>query len=338
MQGRKGYFSSLVGRSIGKVAHAAMQPPKAGPWASLPSPEGDAFVERPQVPMTNWPDAFDGTPTQWPASNILPLAQQHSIATESQSFSLPLQVEMPKSIDPPHLHLPITQELTPPKPLPVTQPQPLSQRLEPEALLPDFAPVRKELAAAQLDSLDALLLSPEPLTQDSPEPNSQVRNPKKVPFMRILREVGMEEGLLEDLKFKNPIVGTKQMPQNLVASSLIPFQQGDGAQLPVSPLTPQKINSQKLESKALQQQETLRPASKEQRQTLAPSPRPMPAPITPQAPKSGLVIGKLTIEVIEAPKPAVVAQIATVPSPKPGRQAAPSHRPRTNLQYGLGQL
>jgi hypothetical protein len=69
-----------------------------------------------------------------------------------------------------------------------------------------------------------------------------------------------------------------------------------------------------------------------------PQPQPLAPPPTLPQQMTELVIGKLTVEVLEHPKPAIVTQTVPAPQAQHGGHSKSSARPDSILKYGLGQL
>lgn len=322
----KGYVARIVNRAKGSMGAGALRPARTPLWQS-PAADGSPFIPSSQLSAQSWPDQFDGNPVQM----------------EQPRKQAGMPVESPSGIAEGH------SVLNPVPPVP-----PAAEPLAPTRLEPTATPVEGPSAVPIQPRIEPK--SPEPptslqnegpatLNPAQPEPpqvvqGNQLQTPRyPVPptgqqptgFPNTPRVVHSSEGFLSSAipslqpsvkqLHNEPVEGTKENPKALTPTPP-PSIPAPPKERPADALRP-------LQSPPLQPQ---RPTAQLLPPT-APPRAPMQAP-----PKQGLVIGKITVEVVEAAKPPVVVQ-----APPTVRAAAPaarksSSRPENNLKYGLGQL
>jgi hypothetical protein len=322
----KGYFARIASRAIGAAPRAALQPQKGNAWPGTPAGDRRGMSGN-HLHMEAWPDRFEQGGIEESAS-ISPRsgAQTTSFQPGVQQAITPPTVEA--HAGPLQLHAPALQpqngvlSQSPATASPITlQPQNASLEFgigqQPAAKSSKIVPPSEEDALTGLDLLEHIHQSR----------SATLNPPTPVPHMRIVRMVGSSSGPLDQLMLHELSPGKQEAPPSTP----------EKAQLqPASMPTPKTAAA------------TLPPETQQYMQRLLASPtlRPQqPAPPTPiaaayktAATRPGLSIGKITIEVIEAPKPAVVAQTIVAAATKSAATRTPSHRPESNLKYGLGQL
>ncbi len=318
----KGYFARIASRSIGVAPRVALQPQKGNAWPGTPSGDRGGLTGN-HLHMEAWPDRFDQGSIEESAS-ISPRTETQAPSLQ-QSISPPtieahlgtLHMQAP-ALHPTHGELPQSPATASPMTL-----QPQNAGLEfgigqqPAAKSSIVAPPIAEDTLTGLDLLESLHQSR----------SATLTPPAQVPYMRVLRVVGSSTGPLDQLSVHELSPGKQEAPA----------------------LTPEKVHMQPASIPTPKTAAaTLPPETQQNRQRLQATPtlRPQqPAPPTPiaaayktAATRPGLTIGKITIEVIEAPKPAVVTQTIAAPATKSSTSRTPSHRPDSTLKYGLGQL
>lgn len=343
----KGYFSKIANRTVGSASKATFAPPKAHPWQKQEA-QGDQPLKSDQADMAEWPDSFDGNPVH-PTANPSPSklnpsqVSEHSLHREQISSPLQpptAQVQPPTTLEPvqqevQEVHVvPSPRNLSPQKPsdLPTieesrTEGKEQVQSMEPVKVPPPAAGKDKEAPKSETPMLkDSPVIEPVPPQQPSKpiQPRGYARTP-----MVINETEGLMGSVLPELPPKPGALAPLKVEQ----------------QVPATPLAPAKTEEPKLEKTValqpavLQAQKPSLPPETRNLQPHTPAPK---APIPNQGPhqgnKGGLVIGKITVEVVDAPKPQVQVQAPTQQSARGHSQRQPLRRPDSNLKYGLGQI
>lgn len=267
-----------------------------------PQPSRNPFAHQSQLPKG---ETDEGEPLSLPSS-----------PTHSPS--------MPASVEQPNVPLSFTAPDWAGPPSPITEPS-------------EHFPTKSPHTSTQPIPLTPLTPDPEPTPVPPISPQtSPISDTPKPPVERIYRET---------------IKLSPTPDQHSLAASVSP---GPEAQQHIQP-KPQQPNNQ---PETTQQYHTIQPPIEVQQDRPLPKPQPPVAPIQmvppprqlppvkpptqpPHTQKSGITIGKLTVEVVQATAPPV----KTNPSPQPKRSTRTvsngsniQTKPRYKLSYGLGQL
>ncbi len=259
------------------------------------------------TPVTTERHSF--TPTENPAA-------PSTISTPGSKHA----PESPVTLQPPReAVLPVSLESTS---VPTVLP-PVGEQLPPAALLRPDMPESKSPATMQ--------------PQLHPTPP---QSPPRLPFQRLLREVGMSEGLIESVL---PAAQTPQKPLTPIVPAP-PTVHTPTAENLIVPSTPvlaalQEVLSPAAPKKVLQPTPPPTLQSAKSVPQLLPNLPAQPSPaLKAPMPKTELVIGKITVEVVDAAKPSIVVQAPTAPRAQSSSLRKPHARPESTLKFGLGQL
>lgn len=341
----KGYFSKIANRTVGNAPKAAFAPPKVPTWQNQ-EPLGDLPLKSDQADLSEWPDSFTGNPVNFP-DNPSPSSLLASPKTEQpvqrEQISVPLQ---PPSSDlgPPASLQPASQEVqevnlvpppsTPSPQKPVDPPKqedshPLGkesqQQIEPVKIPPPVT--AKEKHGSESRQLDASQVI-EPVQKQQPPRLQQPKGYARTPMV-----VNESDGLLGSALPQMPPKTTALEPPRAEPPSPPNEQVSTKRE---EPKVEQPIALQPIVPQAQQ-----RPSPPElkspQTHTLAPK-APIPSTALQQGTKGGLVIGKITVEVVDPPKPQVNVQAPPMNNTRSHTARQPHRRPDSNLKYGLGQI
>lgn len=341
-----GYFARIASRGIGTLSKGTLLPPKSSLWAATAS-EGDSFLQDDQASMATWPDSFDGTPVPQPMSHARTQPSPHP---QHEASLLP-SVESPGQKVAPSPPSPIDQHPSSiyqeeaykgPPAVPPAQEPPISLTPPPppkiELTLSKETLEREQQFPSTADQ-PAMPPSPEKMEPEPPATPSLTLHPRPIPLMsRVPRVMGSTEGIIEStlpslpLQPQNRPVVEKATPASPAALSPTPPVQ----EQPHQPGT-------KVEARVRTQDQGVNTTPLSAAPTpLLPSPAPVKNPLPRAHPqggaKSSLIIGKITVEVVEPAKPSVVVQASPKPKSRPSTNRKPHTRPDSNLKYGLGQL
>ena len=306
----KGYFSHIVNRNQSTEGHGLRPAPSRNPFA-LRERLAEPLQESPFMPSTHLPlrnEAVSRTPSDREPSLVSPKA--FPPRPEAPLFWPPAPVpgekEVPNSqgeIRVPHVSGKEKPGLEPQKPEESTFPEKQKTTLE----------VRDKKESTHFPLRESVGSEPaKPQEEVLP-----VRKERVISFRYQMEKTGTPQDLSDRLKEQPPTDKVIEKREKEVERQAV---------------LPQFQPQHQAEPSAPAQRRSLQPAQQ------AASPVPRTQPRREQgAPK--LVIGKLTVEVIQTPPPAVQAAL------RPPRQkaAAPpasqtSQSPRYKLKFGLGQL
>lgn len=318
----RGYFARVASRLSGSPIKSSLKPQRANFWPSTQNHGQDEMHSSNAAPASQWPDAFNGNPLSeasvrqpskkekdYNSPQIQPATRIENITPQSQSFSgTKHSISESPSLTPPSKE---KQSFSTDSPIKETIST--SESIGNSSILPPKTPTQK--GHVQNESL----------------PPQKVNPPTRIPFSRQLRETKMEEGLLTEMPIQ-PISQTQVSTQKVLQETKLEriiekeIQAKKEIESRVA-LVPESPKQQRFVSK---ENGTLLPQAPRNSRgnTLAPQAPP---------PKQELVIGKLTVEIVEPKQPSIVVAPAQQQhhSPAPRKQVS---RSGNNLKYGLGQI
>jgi hypothetical protein len=348
VQGMKGYFSSIASRSVGRTTpKAVLKPQRSGHWPGAQGRGEDALTVGDHLPMNEWPDSFDGNPVNLPPSgmegkNRVQIASQGPLQPIVPQQETPGQVVLP---DVPSLqHEPKVgegvvntskpQQLAPVEETKVTMEPPTN--LQPPVKQQFPVPPAEQAATHVQQSITNPKAQPEVIPPQVQPPQAEIpkehplKPQQRIPFSRVMHEIKTTEGLMEEAPRTQPQAKVRDLTPKAEEKPTLTPQPEVPVERPTAkaqPLSPEK-------SMGL---------------PISPPKNPTTVPLTPpqqqQAtwntkanPASGLVIGKITVEVVDAPQPNVVTQSQAAPAARNGNSRRPVSRKESTLKYGLGQI
>ena len=314
----KGYFAKIASRLSGANTPRQVRPNRASLWTSQAETDIDDGRSNPVAPIAQWPDTFDGTPTENQPRNKKSIhkaaAQMHNqdVAPSTETFHL--QPQSPREIHSP------TQQI---------------QQLNPQENAETFSPKKVEsihIVPPQNPphQFEAAPIQPQIDLQQEP---TEMLLPKSDPQARQMRELKSEEGLFSEMPLPSfqALQNSKLKLEPMQAPVPRPVEvekrnkAEEKKQMVIQPELP-KLQARSFPTKMqLQPQNNAHSAANTQRLRETPT-------------KANLVIGKITVEVIEPARPNVVVEKA----PQIQQKSMPAKSNRigrgNNLKYGLGQI
>ena len=325
----RGYFARVASRLSGSPTKSALKPQRSNFWTGKQKSGPEEINSDKLAPAAQWPDAFDGNPTpekQRPQrKQNLSQAQNPQVQPSTRITNISSQKLQPS-----------VQKQPESKPSALTPPTQKRESISTEPA------IKETLQVPNLETQNQVLPKKNPAQQ---EPNKNVaptaktenfrpQPPTRIPFSRQLRETKMEEGLLSEMpvqQLQNPKPEPHQLSpavQENKSERIIereihhpPAQEKPTMIMPEAPAKQNFVSKENGQLLPQVQQRTVESTRAPQVKT----------------PKQELVIGKITVEVVEPAQPSiVVAPVQAqkqISSPKPS-----SSRRGNNLKYGLGQI
>ncbi len=309
-----------------------LKPPKAMLWQGK-GPLAESPLTAPDhLSMTEWPDAFDGNPVHLhqPASRV-PAQENPTTITPASSADFQSSIPLSPQVE----HVP----QTPPSTL-----NPQTTHVDSGITVP-VVPLRTTyLNQDELTAQSSAPLVPpsSPSVTNLTTEGSVNKPPMKQPLKPMIREVNASEGLMD---WQPQHQGQVVRPVTLTPEAK-PVAETSTTQREnqvIAPPKPEIVDRRVVEPVLMPPQREARILQPEKKpEALRPTAPPTPA-VLPQVGKAQhqatqLVIGKITIEVMEAPKPSVTTQPLAAPAPVQYSQRKSPTRRDSILKYGLGQL